>query len=215
MQQSSLIIRHLGMRPYLETWQAMQAFTDERNADTPDEIWLLEHEAVYTQGQAGKAEHLLQQTSIPVVQSDRGGQITYHGPGQLIAYLLIDLRRKGVGVRELVTHLEQAVIAMLNHCQITAQAKPDAPGVYVHGRKIASLGLRIRRGCSFHGLALNVNMDLTPFTHINPCGYVGLAMTQCAEQQGPNTVEAAAPLLLAELTRELGYSTWTESIEGK
>ncbi len=215
MQQSGLIVRHLGLRPYLETWHAMQAFTNGRTADTPDEIWLLEHEPVYTQGQAGKAEHLLQQTTIPVVQSDRGGQITYHGPGQLIVYVLIDLRRKGLGIRELVTHLERAVIAMLAHSQIPAQAKSDAPGVYVHGNKIASLGLRIRRGCSFHGLALNVNMDLTPFTHINPCGYAGLAMTQCTDLQGPTTVEAASPLLLAELTRELGYSTWIEPIESK
>lgn len=215
MQQSTLIVRHLGVRPYLDTWQAMQRFTDERDGDTPDEIWLLEHEPVYTQGQAGKAEHLLHQSAIPVVQSDRGGQITYHGPGQLIAYLLIDIRRKGLGVRELVTHLERAVITMLEHCHIQANSKPDAPGVYVQGDKIASLGLRIRRGCSFHGLALNVNMDLTPFTHINPCGYAGLAMTQCAALQGPTTVEAAIPLLLAELTRELGYASWIESIEGK
>ncbi|MGL4205000.1 MAG: lipoyl(octanoyl) transferase LipB [Aeromonadaceae bacterium] len=215
MQQSTLIVRHLGVRPYLDTWQAMQRFTDERDGDTPDEIWLLEHEPVYTQGQAGKAEHLLHQSAIPVVQSDRGGQITYHGPGQLIAYLLIDIRRKGLGVRELVTHLERAVITMLEHCHIQANSKPDAPGVYVQGDKIASLGLRIRRGCSFHGLALNVNMDLTPFTHINPCGYAGLAMTQCSALQGPTTVEAAIPLLLAELTRELGYASWIESIEGK
>ncbi len=213
LQQMPLIVRHLGIRPYLQTWQDMQTFTDQRDADTPDEIWLLQHEAVYTQGQAGKAEHLLHQTDIPVVQSDRGGQITYHGPGQLVAYLLIDVRRKGLGVRQLVTAMEQAVIALLARSGIEAIAKPDAPGVYVAGAKIASLGLRIRRGCSFHGLALNVNLDLTPFSHINPCGYAGLAMTQTATLGGPQTVAEAEPLLLGELTRLIDYSTWTELTE--
>lgn len=213
LQQMPLIVRHLGIRPYLQTWQDMQTFTDQRDADTPDEIWLLQHEAVYTQGQAGKAEHLLHQTDIPVVQSDRGGQITYHGPGQLIAYLLIDVRRKGLGVRQLVTAMEQAVIALLARSGIEAVAKPDAPGVYVAGAKIASLGLRIRRGCSFHGLALNVNLDLTPFSHINPCGYAGLAMTQTATLGGPQTMAEAEPLLLNELTRLIDYSTWTELTE--
>jgi lipoyl(octanoyl) transferase len=213
LQQMPLIVRHLGIRPYLQTWQDMQTFTDQRDADTPDEIWLLQHEAVYTQGQAGKAEHLLHQTDIPVVQSDRGGQITYHGPGQLIAYLLIDVRRKGLGVRQLVTAMEQAVIALLARSGIEAVAKPDAPGVYVAGAKIASLGLRIRRGCSFHGLALNVNLDLTPFSHINPCGYAGLAMTQTATLGGPQTVAEAETLLLGELTRLIDYSTWTELTE--
>ena len=213
MQQSPLIVRHLGIRPYLDTWQAMQAFTDRRDVDTPDEIWLLQHEAVYTQGQAGKAEHLLHPTEIPVVQSDRGGQITYHGPGQLIAYLLLDVRRKGLGVRQLVTAMEQAVIGVLAQANIQAAAKADAPGVYVNGAKIASLGLRIRRGCSFHGLALNVDLDLTPFTHINPCGYAGLAMTSTALLGGPRHVAEAEPLLLAELTRQLDYTTWTELTE--
>ena len=213
MQQSPLIVRHLGIRPYLDTWQAMQAFTDRRDVDTPDEIWLLQHEAVYTQGQAGKAEHLLHPTEIPVVQSDRGGQITYHGPGQLIAYLLLDVRRKGFGVRQLVTAMEQAVIGVLAQANIQAAAKADAPGVYVDGAKIASLGLRIRRGCSFHGLALNVDLDLTPFTHINPCGYAGLAMTSTALLGGPRHVADAEALLLAELTRQLDYTTWTELTE--
>ena len=213
MQQSPLIVRHLGIRPYLDTWQAMQAFTDRRDVDTPDEIWLLQHEAVYTQGQAGKAEHLLHPTEIPVVQSDRGGQITYHGPGQLIAYLLLDVRRKGFGVRQLVTAMEQAVIGVLAQANIQAAAKADAPGVYVDGAKIASLGLRIRRGCSFHGLALNVDLDLTPFTHINPCGYAGLAMTSTALLGGPRHVADAEPLLPAELTRQLDYTTWTELTE--
>ena len=213
LQQSPLIVRHLGIRPYLDTWQAMQAFTDRRDVDTPDEIWLLQHEAVYTQGQAGKAEHLLHPTEIPVVQSDRGGQITYHGPGQLIAYLLLDVRRKGLGVRQLVTAMEQAVIGVLAQANIQAAAKADAPGVYVNGAKIASLGLRIRRGCSFHGLALNVDLDLTPFTHINPCGYAGLAMTSTALLGGPRHVADAEALLLAELTRQLDYTTWTELTE--
>ena len=213
MQQSALIVRHLGTRPYLDVWHAMQAFTDQRDALTPDEIWLLEHDAVFTQGQAGKAEHLLQSTTIPVVQSDRGGQITYHGPGQLIAYLLLDVRRKGITVRELVTVLEQAVIALLARHGITASAKPDAPGVYVDGKKIASLGLRIRRGCSFHGLALNINMDLHPFSLINPCGYAGLQMTQAAGLGGPTSVSETIPELQAELIRLLEYPVWTESTE--
>ena len=206
-------IKHLGLVDYQHTWQAMQAFTDTRTADTEDEIWLLEHPPVFTQGLAGKAEHLLVPTDIPVVKTDRGGQITYHGPGQLIAYLLIDVRRKGLGVRQLVTAMEQAVIALLARSGIAAVAKPDAPGVYVAGAKIASLGLRIRRGCSFHGLALNVNLDLTPFSHINPCGYAGLAMTQTATLGGPQTVAEAEPLLLGELTRLIDYSTWTELTE--
>ena len=213
MQQSQLIVRHLGIRPYLETWHAMQVFTDTRDAMTPDEIWLLQHDPVFTQGQAGKAEHLLHQTNIPVVQSDRGGQITYHGPGQLIAYLLIDVRRKGLGIRQLVTAMEQAVIGLLARSDIQACARADAPGVYVDGAKIASLGLRIRRGCSFHGLALNVDLDLTPFSHINPCGYAGLAMTRTASLGGPSHVADAAPLLLTELTRQLDYATWTELTE--
>jgi len=188
----------------------MQTFTDSRTADTPDEIWLLEHEPVYTQGQAGKPEHLLHRTDIPVVQSDRGGQITYHGPGQLIAYLLLDVRRKGLGVRELVTALEQAVIRLLAGYGIAAVAKPDAPGVYVNGAKIASLGLRIRRGCSFHGLALNVDMDLSPFLHINPCGYAGLAMTQCRALGGPQSVDEAARGLMAELAPLIDCPEWTD-----
>ena len=206
MQQSALIVRHLGTRPYLDVWQAMQAFTDQRDASTPDEIWLLEHDAVFTQGQAGKAEHLLKSTTIPVVQSDRGGQITYHGPGQLIAYLLLDVRRKGITVRELVTVLEQAVIALLARHGITASAKPDAPGVYVDGKKIASLGLRIRRGCSFHGLALNINMDLHPFSLINPCGYAGLQVIALQDLGGPSSLEAVKPVLVAHLERQFGLA---------
>ncbi|WP_240776031.1 lipoyl(octanoyl) transferase LipB [Nitrincola schmidtii] len=156
----------------------MQAFTNQRDSETPDEIWLLQHQPVFTQGQAGKAQHLLSPGEIPVVQTDRGGQITYHGPGQLVVYLLLDLRRRKLGVRDVVTLMENAVIELLASIGIQASAKPDAPGVYVDGNKIASLGLRVRRGCSFHGLALNVDMDLEPFLRINPCGYAGMQMTQ-------------------------------------
>ena len=165
-------IRELGQLDYERTWLAMQRFTDERKLvpDTQDEVWLVQHPPVFTQGQAGKAEHLLLPGDIPVVKSDRGGQVTYHGPGQLVAYLMLDVRRLGYGVRELVTRMEQCLIDLLASYGVSAAAKPDAPGVYVDGAKIASLGLRIRNGCSFHGLALNVDMDLEPFRRINPCG---------------------------------------------
>ncbi|TVQ71308.1 MAG: lipoyl(octanoyl) transferase LipB [Oceanospirillales bacterium] len=175
---TDLIVRQLGLQPYAPIWERMQTFTNQRDADTCDEIWLLQHEPVFTQGQAGKAEHLLNPGNIPVVQTDRGGQITYHGPGQLVAYLLLDLRRRKLGVRDVVTLMENAVIDLLASLDIKASAKPDAPGVYVNDNKIASLGLRVRRGCSFHGLALNVDMDLEPFLRINPCGYAGMQMTQ-------------------------------------
>jgi lipoyl(octanoyl) transferase len=176
-----LIVRHLGRVAYEPTWQAMQAFTAQRDSDTPDELWLLEHLPVYTQGQAGKPEHLIAATDIPVVPIDRGGQITYHGPGQLVAYLLVDLRRRGYGVRELVTRMEQAVIDLLAAEGVSAERQAGAPGVYVAGAKIAALGLRVRHGCTYHGLALNVDMDLGPFAAINPCGYAGLAVTQCRD----------------------------------
>ncbi len=210
LQHPSLIVRRLGVQSYETIWHAMQNFTNQRNAETPDEIWLVEHHPVYTQGQAGKPEHLLHATSIPVVQSDRGGQVTYHGPGQLVFYPLLDVRRLGIGVRELVTALEQSVIQLLASYHIDAEAKADAPGVYVNNAKIASLGLRIRHGRSFHGLALNVAMDLTPFQHINPCGYAGLAMTQCSSLGGPATVAEAAEGLLQTFTRQLGISQWQD-----
>nr|WP_151670586.1 lipoyl(octanoyl) transferase LipB [Nitrincola schmidtii] len=175
---TDLIVRQLGLQPYAPIWEKMQAFTNQRDSETPDEIWLLQHQPVFTQGQAGKAQHLLSPGEIPVVQTDRGGQITYHGPGQLVVYLLLDLRRRKLGVRDVVTLMENAVIELLASIGIQASAKPDAPGVYVDGNKIASLGLRVRRGCSFHGLALNVDMDLEPFLRINPCGYAGMQMTQ-------------------------------------
>ncbi len=176
-----VIIKHLGRVEYEPTWRAMQAFTAARTPDTPDELWLLEHPPVYTLGQAGKAEHLLHSTVIPVIAIDRGGQITYHGPGQLVLYTLVDLRRRGYGIRELVSRMEQAVIDMLAEQGVVGERRSGAPGVYVNHAKIAALGLRVKQGCTYHGLALNVDMDLTPFKAINPCGFPGLAITQCTE----------------------------------
>lgn len=209
-------IRMPGLVDYLPAWQAMQRFTDRRGPDTPDEIWLLEHRPVFTQGQAGKAEHLLFPGDIPVVQADRGGQVTYHGPGQLVAYLLLDVRRLGLGVRELVSLMEAVLVELLATYGVPAEARPDAPGVYVAGSKIASLGLRIRRGCSFHGLAFNVDMDLEPFRRINPCGYAGLTMTQLRDLVGPVDFEAVSRQLAASLVSRLGYTeqqTLTGGIE--
>jgi lipoyl(octanoyl) transferase len=176
-----LIIRSLGSQPYADTWHAMKKFTDERTCDTPDEIWLLQHPPVYTQGQAGKPEHILNPGSIPVIQSDRGGQVTYHGPGQLIAYILLDIQRRNLGIRTLVCQLERSLIELLLAYGVRAETKAGAPGVYVNQKKIASIGLRVRKGCTYHGLALNINMDLNPFLGINPCGYAGLDMTQLHE----------------------------------
>jgi len=188
----------------------MTDFTNQRTPETTDQLWLVEHPPVFTQGQAGKAEHLLFPGDIPVVQSDRGGQVTYHGPGQLVAYPLLDLRRLKIGVRELVTSIEQTIVATLAHYGIESAAKPDAPGVYVKGDKIASLGLRVRRGCSFHGLALNVAMDLAPFQRINPCGYQGLAMTQMKDLlPNPPLLADVQTQLVAEFARKLGYETCT------
>lgn len=179
------LIRELGLQDYADTFKSMREFTLARTAETPDEIWLLEHPPVFTQGQAGKPEHLLLTGDIPVVQSDRGGQVTYHGPGQLVAYVLLDLQRLGYGIRSLVTRLEDALIATLAGYDIQAQSKREAPGVYVNDEKIASLGLRVRNGRTYHGLALNVDMDLEPFSRINPCGYQGLKMTQIKTLAGP------------------------------
>ncbi|AYC34420.1 lipoyl(octanoyl) transferase LipB [Pseudomonas cavernae] len=198
--------RELGLVPYEPTWQAMQRFTSQRGADTPDEVWLLQHLPVFTQGQAGKAEHLLFPGDIPVVQVDRGGQVTYHGPGQLVAYLLLDVRRGGLGVRELVSRIERSIIATLADYGVTALAKADAPGVYVDGAKIASLGLRIRNGRSFHGLALNVDMDLEPFRRINPCGYADMAMTQLRDLVGPREIAEVSARLRAQLVHHLDYA---------
>ncbi len=200
-------IRELGLVDYQPAWQAMQRFTNGRGPDSADEIWLLQHPRVFTQGQAGKAEHLLLPGDIPVVQADRGGQVTYHGPGQLVCYLMLDVRRLGIGVRELVSRIELSLIALLASYDVNALAKPDAPGVYVDGAKIASLGLRIRNGRSFHGLALNVDMDLEPFGRINPCGYAGMTMTQLADLvAGPIALSEVGARLREELVKHLGYA---------
>ena len=203
MSSDTLIIRQLGLQPWAPVSLAMHQFTDQRDDTTADEVWLVEHPAVFTQGQAGKAEHLLTPGNIPVMQSDRGGQVTYHGPGQQVMYVLINLKRRKVGVRQLVSALEDTVINTLAHYGITANARPDAPGVYVDGKKICSLGLRIRHGCSFHGLALNIDMDLSPFLRINPCGYAGLEMTQVSALHEGATLEAIQPLLVASFTQLL------------
>ena len=175
------LVHALGLVEYQSTWEAMQRFTAERTRETRDEIWLLQHPPVYTQGLAGKPEHLLHHTAIPVVKIDRGGQITYHGPGQIVAYLLLDMRRWKINVRDLVRLMEQSVIDLLAEYNVTAQGRADAPGVYVNDAKIAALGLKIKQGCCYHGLSFNVNMDLTPFNNINPCGYAGLRVTQACE----------------------------------
>jgi lipoyl(octanoyl) transferase len=184
---------------YSEVWHAMQNFTDNRDDNTCDELWLVEHPPVFTQGQAGKAEHLLLPGDIEVVKVDRGGQVTYHGPGQQVIYFMINLRRRKIGIRQLVTLIENGIVAALKDYNINAYAKADAPGVYVDDKKIASLGLRVRKGCSFHGLALNVNMDLSPFLRINPCGYAGLEMVQTCDLQGPQDLESAGNALVKHL----------------
>lgn len=199
-----IIVRQLGLQTYLPIWQKMQTFTDHRNNDVVDEIWLVEHEPVFTQGQAGKEEHLLAPGDIPVVPVDRGGQVTYHGPGQQMLYILLNIKRRKIGVRELVTALEQCVVKTLLPYGIQAYPKADAPGVYVDEKKICSVGLRIRKGCSFHGLAFNVNMDLAPFQRINPCGYAGLEMTDSARLSGPAEIKETGMMLVNALCQELG-----------
>jgi lipoyl(octanoyl) transferase len=182
MTQPTILLRELGTVEYVPTLQAMKDFTDGRSSDTPDELWLLQHPRVFTQGQAGKAEHVLAAGDIPVIQVDRGGQVTYHGPGQWVLYLLVDLRRRDLGVRVLVDLIETALVELLADYEIEAASRRDAPGVYVSGEKIAALGLRIRKGCSYHGLSLNVDMDLEPFQRINPCGHEGLQVTSMADR---------------------------------
>jgi len=198
-------VHWLGRVAYEPTWRAMQRYTQERGVDSADQIWLLEHEPVFTLGMNADPSHLLAPGDIPVVQIDRGGQVTYHGPGQLVVYPLIDIRRAGLGVRDLVTALERSVIDYVAQFGIRAQCRANAPGVYVEGRKLASVGLRIRRGASYHGVAFNVRMDLEPFGRINPCGYAGLEMTQLSQLGGPDDVAAVAaefaPLLSAKLYR--------------
>jgi len=199
-------IRNLGRQSYQRVWEAMKNFTLSRDHNTADEIWLVEHDPVFTQGQAGKAEHVLFPGDIPVVQVDRGGQVTYHGPGQQVAYLMVNLKRKKLGVRQLVTGIEQAIVNLAAEDGIQAAPRADAPGVYVDGEKLCSLGLRIRRGCSFHGLALNVNMDLEPFHRINPCGLVGIHMTQLCDLGGKNTLQAVEKPLIKHLMGQLNYT---------
>lgn len=201
----NLIIRQLGLQDYQKSWQAMRDFTESRTTESADEFWLLEHPPVYTQGLNGKSEHLLKHGNIPVIQTDRGGQITYHGPGQLILYPLIDLKRKKLGIRALVSALENSTIALLKQYGLKAYARADAPGVYINQGKIASLGLRVRRGCSYHGLSLNVDLNLTPFDDINPCGHSGLAVTSLNNLNINIKTNEPAPALITELIRILEY----------
>lgn len=198
-----LVIRQLDTMDYETVWRAMQDYTDNRDEQSLDELWLVEHPPVFTQGQAGKEEHLLMPGDIPVVKVDRGGQVTYHGPGQQVIYFLIDLKRRKLGVRDLVTMIENSIINMLAQFDVEAYALPDAPGVYVDGRKVASLGLRVRKGCTFHGLAININMDLSPFLRINPCGYAGMEMIQTADIGGPQQVSEAGVALVSEIQQLL------------
>lgn len=198
-----VLVRHLGLQPYQTSWQAMQHYTEQRTPDSADELWLLQHPPIFTQGLNGKAEHLLDPGSIPVLPVDRGGQVTYHGPGQIILYLLLDLRRLGLGVRQLVSQMEQAIISLLADYQITAVARQDAPGVYVDGAKLASLGLRVRHGRCYHGLALNVDMDLSPFARINPCGYQGLQVTQLRALGVDASIATLGEQLLDKLAAQL------------
>jgi lipoyl(octanoyl) transferase len=198
------LVRDLGRAAYEPVWRAMQAFTDARGEDTPDELWLVEHDPVFTLGQAGKPEHVLATGDIPVLHVDRGGQVTYHGPGQIVAYPLLDLRRLKLGVRDYVCRIEQAVIDTLAEWNIRGERREGAPGVYVNGAKVAALGIRVRRGCTFHGLAFNIAMDLEPFARINPCGYAGLEVVSMLDLGGPAGLDAVKPVLLAALAERLG-----------
>jgi lipoyl(octanoyl) transferase len=198
------LVRDLGRQPYEPVWREMQRFTDARGEDTPDELWLVEHDPVFTLGQAGKPEHVLAAGDIPVVHVDRGGQVTYHGPGQIVAYPLLDLRRRKLGVRDYVCRIEQAVIDTLGEWNIEGRRREGAPGVYVNDAKVAALGIRVRRGCCFHGLAFNIAMDLEPFHRINPCGYAGLEVVAMGDLGGPGGMDAVKPVLLAALGDRLG-----------
>ena len=198
------LVRDLGRQPYAPVWHAMQRFTDARNDDSADELWVVEHDPVFTLGQAGKDEHVLAPGDIPVLHVDRGGQVTYHGPGQIVIYPLLQLRRLGIGVRDYVCRIEQAIIDTLDEWNIGAERQDGAPGVYVAGAKVAALGIRVRRGCTFHGLAFNVAMDLEPFRRINPCGYQGLQVTSVVDLGGPSGMAAVKPVLLGHLARQFG-----------
>jgi lipoyl(octanoyl) transferase len=198
------LVRDLGRQPYEPVWRAMQAFTDTRDASTPDELWLVEHDPVFTLGQAGKPEHVLMPGDIPVIHVDRGGQVTYHGPGQIVLYPLLDLRRLKIGVKDYVCRIEQAMIDTLADWNIHAVRRDGAPGVYVNDAKIGALGIRVRRGCTFHGLAFNIAMDLSTFHRINPCGYAGLQVTSMADLGGPSGLEVVKAQLVAHVARQFG-----------
>jgi len=200
-----LLVRDLGRQPYEPVWRAMQRFTDERDISTTDELWMVEHEPVFTLGQAGKPEHVLMPGEIPVIHVDRGGQVTYHGPGQIVAYPLLDLKRLRIGVRDYVCKIEQAVIDTLAEWNIEGARKDGAPGVYVNGAKVAALGIRVRRGCAFHGLAFNIaGESVAPFLRINPCGYQGLQVVAMSDLGGPSSLETVKPVLLQELAKHFG-----------
>ncbi|MEO6517681.1 MAG: lipoyl(octanoyl) transferase LipB [Pseudoxanthomonas sp.] len=205
------LVRDLGRQPYEPVWRAMQRFTDTRTEATPDEIWLVEHEPVFTLGQAGKPEHVLAAGDIPVIHVDRGGQVTYHGPGQIVAYPLFDLKRMKVGVREYVRRIEQSIIDTAAEWNIHAERKEGAPGVYVAGAKVAALGIRVRRGCTFHGLAFNIGMNLEPFRRINPCGYQDLQVTALSDLGGPSGMDAVKPVLLAQLAQQFALELKTRA----
>jgi len=200
---ANLNIQRLGRQPYREVWDAMRAFTADRSGATPDEIWLVEHPPVFTLGLNGKSEHLLAPGDIPVIEVDRGGQVTYHGPGQVVAYLLLDLRRRRMGVRDAVSLMEASILGVLENHGVLGTLRPNAPGVYVDDAKVAALGLRVRRGCCYHGLSLNIDMDLEPFARINPCGYSGQPVTQLADLGIDLTAEAAGEAVLDSLSRRL------------
>lgn len=208
------VFRMLGLVDYEPTWRRMQAFTDDRKDDTPDELWFLQHPPVFTMGMNSSRDHLLAPGSIPVVDIDRGGQVTYHGPGQLVVYPLLDIERLGLGVRDLVCALERGVIRLVAEWGIEARARRDAPGVYVEGRKLASLGLRIRKGCSYHGLALNVDMDLEPFGRINPCGYRGMEVTRLADLGVDADIDTVAARLGEILDEALGFDRSSRTTTG-
>lgn len=206
-----LIVRHAGISDYQQVYAAMVHYTRLRNAESADELWCLQHSPVYTLGMAGKTEHIIDPTDIPVIKTDRGGQVTYHGPGQLIVYLLLDLKRRGLTIKGYVNLIEQAVIDMCAGLAITAQRRPGAPGVYIAGKKLASLGIRVKQGCSYHGLSLNIDMDLQPFANINPCGYPGLSVTQLADEGVRLNIAQVFNCLLPHLLKQLGFACYTET----
>jgi len=206
MSPRPAIVRDLGRRSYEPVWRGMQRFTDLRDGGSMDEVWVVEHDPVFTLGQAGKPEHVLSPGDIPVLHVDRGGQVTYHGPGQIVVYPLLDLKRLKIGVREYVCRIEQAVIDTLDEWNIGAERREGAPGVYVNGAKVAALGIRVRRGCTFHGLAFNAAMDLAPFGRINPCGYAGLQVTSVLDLGGPSSMEAMKPVLLDAMAAQFGFA---------